>query len=114
MMGTPGEEVVTVNGSVQALTEAWAFRGYRRAVVAQRILAIAFLASFAAGVVTGFRTTRYLHLCAALGAAGGVLAWAVVVVLAVRLARRSAGGFDPAALVPLATRYFHDLLGLRS
>ena len=102
--------MVTVHGSDQALTEV---RGYRRAVVAQRVLAIAFLALLVASVATGLQQTL-LYLCVAVGAVGAVLAWAVVAVLAVRLARRPGGHFDPTDLVPLATRYFHDLLRIRS
>jgi hypothetical protein len=108
----PSEEVVTVDGAEQALTGVRASRGYRRAIVAQRVLAIAFLVPFAALVVTG--SPAVLYVCVALGIAGAVLAWAVVGVLAVRLARRPDGRFDPAELVPLAARYFHDLLGLRA
>jgi hypothetical protein len=104
--------VVTVNGSDQALTGVRASRGYRCAVVAQRVLAIAFLVLLVAFIVTDVPTVFYLSV--AVSAAGAMLGWAVVAVLAVRLARRPGGRFDPTELVPLATRYFHDLLGLRS
>jgi len=111
-MHSPSEEVVSVNGSEQALTGVRASRGYRRAVVAQRVLAIVFLILLVAFIVTEHPTLFYLSVSVSI--AGAVLAWAVVGVLAVRLARQPGGRFDPAELVPLATRYFHDLLGLRS
>ena len=104
--------VVAVNRSDQALTGVRASRGYRCAVVAQRVLAFAFVALLVAFMVTDVPTVFYLGV--AVSAAAAVLGLAVVAVLAAEAARPRAGGFDPAELVPQAAHYLHDLLGLRS
>jgi ABC-type xylose transport system permease subunit len=101
----------------QVRTLGW----YRRVRAAQRILAVAFLAVFivvVVGAIAGLAKSVWiaaLAVAVVLGVAGGVLAWTVVAVMAVRFARRTP---DPADerftlgwLVPLAASYMGDVIG---